>query len=400
MKKKKVKQIQNLLFEPELLKGKDNYVIGADNCIYQYEKYPFFSQWKKDFSNIILNAGWKSKRSKLKWSVKRKGKVVFFRIEVTQFKNDIDERYNQLLPTPTCVEAANPTKVLENKEKGLSLKSREAGHNIQSNLQNWAIIGMLPTPTTIDAVNNGDMTAAAKIMNGAAYRSSGERIQKTLTHAIHQEILEGDLELAESLAKKEMVKRINLPKQEEFVEWIRSKTNPKSLSELTGIKLSKVEHWFRKDNSGFSYPSIEEWQVVSELLEAPTELDKKMTHTISIEWSGMLPTPTSFDLNSARTEAKWVEDQEKWSEKGVSLKMPLKQLASFDMLPTPVSGEYRDTGDNVRTSEFKQMNLTRTIAKDNPNWSGKSTMLSPLFVAEMMGFPPNWLVLPYIKNPQ
>ena len=39
------------------------------------------------------------------------------------------------------------------------------------------------------------------------------------------------------------------------------KQNAKILAEHTDIPLTKIEHWFRFDESGFSYPSIEEKKV-------------------------------------------------------------------------------------------------------------------------------------------
>jgi len=61
--------------------------------------------------------------------------------------------------------------------------------------------------------------------------------------------------------------RPELPKQVEFVSFIRQRTNAKKLSKDTGIKLSKVEHWYRNDESGFSYPSIQDWDIIREYLD-------------------------------------------------------------------------------------------------------------------------------------
>lgn len=56
-------------------------------------------------------------------------------------------------------------------------------------------------------------------------------------------------------------KRYNLPTQDEFVNFLRNKTNAKKLSEDSNLPLTKVEYWFRKDEIGFSYPSVEDWNV-------------------------------------------------------------------------------------------------------------------------------------------
>jgi len=78
-----------------------------------------------------------------------------------------------------------------------------------------------------------------------------------------------------------VVTRKQLPEQKEFVDFIRDKSNAKNLSEDSGVKLSKVEHWFRYDESGFAYPSIEDWNIIREYLDDWSEefknIDTKMT---------------------------------------------------------------------------------------------------------------------------
>ena len=78
-----------------------------------------------------------------------------------------------------------------------------------------------------------------------------------------------------------VVTRKELPEQKEFVEFIRDKSNAKNLSEDSGVKLSKAEHWFRYDELGFAYPSIEDWSIIREYLDDWSEefknIDTKMT---------------------------------------------------------------------------------------------------------------------------
>ncbi len=60
--------------------------------------------------------------------------------------------------------------------------------------------------------------------------------------------------------------RTKLPTQKQLVEYLRSRTKAKTLAENTDIPLTKIEHWFRFDESGFAYPSIEDWNKVKKLL--------------------------------------------------------------------------------------------------------------------------------------
>lgn len=62
--------------------------------------------------------------------------------------------------------------------------------------------------------------------------------------------------------------RKNLPEHLFFVNFLRSKTTAKQLFENTeNIKLSTIEHWFRKDKAGFSYPKIDDWKKVKDFID-------------------------------------------------------------------------------------------------------------------------------------
>jgi hypothetical protein len=111
--------------------------------------------------------------------------------------------------------------------------------------------------------------------------------------------------------------------------------------------------------------------------------------------SQMLPTPTAMDSTNATATMKSSQVKE-----GSMHSVTLSRAMIMGMLPTPVAGEWRDTGEGVKSGNFKQMNLTRTIAKDNTEWTGKNSQLNPRFVAEMMGFPPNWTELPFQSGEQ
>ena len=56
--------------------------------------------------------------------------------------------------------------------------------------------------------------------------------------------------------------RTKLPTQEDFVKFIKLKTSIKQLDEETNIKKTTIEHWFRNDESGFAFPSVEDWKAI------------------------------------------------------------------------------------------------------------------------------------------
>lgn len=83
---------------------------------------------------------------------------------------------------------------------------------------------------------------------------------------------------------KLIVKRDLLPSQDEFLSFINSKVDKKTLIESTDIKKTTIDHWYRKDKTGFSYPSIDDWNKIKHLIDDWSgefeEFDKKMTHVI------------------------------------------------------------------------------------------------------------------------
>jgi hypothetical protein len=76
----------------------------------------------------------------------------------------------------------------------------------------------------------------------------------------------------------------------------------------------------------------------------------------------MLPTPAMRDANNAEYPDKYQKRKEYQMEKGVNLEYPLRQWA-MDQNPT-----------------------------------GKTSQLSPQFVMEMMGFPTDWTLLPFLNG--
>jgi hypothetical protein len=68
------------------------------------------------------------------------------------------------------------------------------------------------------------------------------------------------------------------------------------------------------------------------------------------------------------------------------------------MLPTPTATDYK--GAYPPTSIDKnpaRKNLLRNIyhLEQDHTYDGQTSQLNPRFVAEMMGFPPNWTELPF-----
>jgi len=145
----------------------------------------------------------------------------------------------------------------------------------------------------------------------------------------------------------------------------------------------------------------------------------------------LLPTPESFDWNSARHPELWERDKKKYAEKGINLHCNLRQMARLSMLPTPRVGGQESYETRVkrqghekaisyleanvewqmsqamlpapasrgykgaRSTEALEASGRTATNPDSFSQTGTTSQLNPLFVGEMMGFPPNWLELPF-----
>ena len=66
---------------------------------------------------------------------------------------------------------------------------------------------------------------------------------------------------------KLLEKRNYLPEHLFLVDFLKNKTTAKELfNNVEGIKLSTIEHWFRKDLCGFSYPKLKDWNKVKDFV--------------------------------------------------------------------------------------------------------------------------------------
>lgn len=113
----------------------------------------------------------------------------------------------------------------------------------------------------------------------------------------------------------------------------------------------------------------------------------------TMEKLGLLPTPESFDWNSARHPELWEKDKKKYAEKGINLHCNLRQMARLSMLPTLASRDYKGAR-STEALEASGRTATNSLP-DSFSQTGTTSQLNPRFVAEMMGFPPNWLELPF-----
>jgi hypothetical protein len=123
---------------------------------------------------------------------------------------------------------------------------------------------------------------------------------------------------------------------------------------------------------------------------------------------GLLPTPSAMEDRS--TPEAWDARYERKKSEGINLQMGLCTMARKGFLPTPsvsdtegspkrrnqitqgANGNWRRTSDNTGIIFGAKLN---DVAPILANSTGKTSQLNPRFVAEMMGFPPNWTESPF-----
>ena len=208
-----------------------------------------------------------------------------------------------------------------------------------------------------------------------------------------------------------MEERPYLPPQEKFVTYLREQTTIKELAAKTTIKKTTIEHWFRKDKAGFSYPSIENWEEIKPHLKT-IQFDMEMRTVQNKEWtikSQMLPTPTSMDhLPQRSPEAlkRQMEGPRKGRTSLSNLREAVnpKTVETFNnLLPTPraAKGMGMRLSKGMANLEHKKYLETEIAAKVHTHGevqntdltqTGENMFLNPQFVEEMMGYPIGWTV--------
>jgi hypothetical protein len=217
------------------------------------------------------------------WSVTRVGTGTKFGAKLNDVVNKINNKPGGKL-NPTFVEflmgyPKHWTKIEPTESKLLETQSF---HKSQENLEKQSLKQkkMFRTPTSMD-IGEDSFIYAAKILKGKVNRSSNSRVQITLSTDVAMEYLKNNPELIDQYDRPFM-ERPNLPNKLEFIEYLKSQTSIKKLSNNTDIPKTKIDHWFRKDNC-FSYPSIEDWNIIKPFLKE-LKFNKELTYEIEKDW--------------------------------------------------------------------------------------------------------------------
>ena len=242
---------------------------------------------------------------------------------------------------------------------------------------------MLPTPTAMDTKEDA-LKHATKLLQGKTHRSSGQPIQVSLSDAIMMEKIRENPELMKVYQDHQMEERPFLPSQEEFVSYLRGQTTIKELTAKTKIKKTTIEHWFRKDKAGFSYPSIENWKEIKPHLKT-IQFDKEMITTQTKEWttkSPLLPTPTASDVEGGIAKDVQFKEGRFFRENKKGVRWGVKLRDALHSLPTPTARDYKGRSSVKWNREYGQRNIPDVLTQ-----TGDHMSVNPYFLEEVMGYP-------------
>ena len=92
-----------------------------------------------------------------------------------------------------------------------------------------------------------------------------------------------------------LIEKRNLKPQKVFVDELRDNFTVEKINKKTTIKKTTIEHWFRYDKSGFSYPTKEEWNEVKSIFN--TNLFPELTNIILESDDIIKNSKTVFELS-------------------------------------------------------------------------------------------------------
>ena len=105
----------------------------------------------------------------------------------------------------------------------------------------------------------------------------------------------------------------------------------------------------------------------------------------------LLPTPHASDASRGGQK---VTGLYKTRKSGLTYMSLLNDLAVSGLLPTPTANDAKNV--TLPASQGICNGLPKTAMQSDEYRTGTGSRLNPLYVAEMMGFPVNWLVSPFL----
>jgi hypothetical protein len=260
-----------------------------------------------------------------------------------------------LLPTPTSVQRDHPERVEALKATGATtMMSRNNGENRPNSIiDHMNFYGLLRTPTAAEAKN-----------------------QNSSSQIYLQNQVGATPKLLPTPMASEAIERRNMKTVVKIVETGSNQTTLTTMAKYGGLlpTPAAVDH---------------KQTTLCESQRERSTLPGLMVKTY------LLPTPTVMDTNCGdlnKIDQRRMKAKET-SNNGNGFGTTIGELANRGMLPTPATRDYKGARSTEALQESGR-NETNSLP-DMFHQTGKTSQLNPRFVAEMMGFPPNWLELPF-----
>ena len=364
-------------------------------CLELFERSPRSGSWAKTFAALLIGQGdWYSSRCRLTWKLKgTKSSRLYFQRVPSMLPTD--GTGFGLLPTPCVADTEGSPK----REDQISLKngrfvrtSDNTGTEFGAKLNDVA--RLLPTSQT-QGMKVCDQNGKTQFM---------------------------DLNLLPTPTAQDFKRRGPNSQQQglpEFVHGLKLLKPPCTADAYSG-NLSKKEQKF--GNSGMLAQEVQSGFVYQRgLLPTPQARDEKNGSNITdgrfqrkleegrtidlndLARSGLLPTPVTSDATTGAIIGKNDTFKEtsglprKVNQNGTDGSVGLARLVQ--LLPTPQATDFKGgaTAESYEERGRGETNDLRTWAAFQER-TGKTSQLNPLFVAEMMNFPVDWTLLPFLNG--
>jgi hypothetical protein len=129
-----------------------------------------------------------------------------------------------------------------------------------------------------------------------------------------------------------------------------------------------------------------------------TQVKEGSMHSVTLTRAmvmGMLPTPNARDYLGETRPGKRITSTGKVQNYGEVLPDAVKRI--MNLLPTPTAQIVKH-GHSEKYWNNRIGKRQMDIAMWNAETNGKTSQLSPQFVLEMMGFPTDWTLLPFLNG--
>ena len=330
-------------------------------CSEQFKRLSQPTLWAKTFVELLIGTGeWYSKKCALTWKLVGTKYNRYYCQLVPSVRHTEEIEFGLLLKTPCAADAH--TENLNKKEQDWG----NSGTLAQEVMTGFVYKrGMIPTPTAMDSTDATNKMKSSQVKDGSMHSVTLNRWIGMLPTPQASDI-EGGTTNPEQISQKDGGR------------WVVTR---KSTGTEFGAKL--------RDVAGL-LPTPRANDVNGSSLENNEKLaTRNKSNLEEVITKALLPTPTALEGE------KYSKTYNPKSQMGSGL----SAMAGSGLLPTPTASD-KNQGSATPSENFPRHTALNHLTAQT---TGRNSQLNPLFVEEMMGFPTNWIILPYLtelENPE